>query len=239
MTEFSKKEEELKQSDIESEKLINQESEIGRPFDWIDKRGVRGEKGIKYEGVVRYAQEKDRKGIEAVERDKWDERTSTGKRTYDPNKKPEIDELDKSFSEPDKQRVLVLTIGDDEEVVAWVSFGENYITEVPDPNIKYTELSTVTTMEKYKKNGFMKRLLKLAEREAQEVFGAQAIILSTQEENPETVGDPDDPKDIGFYRAVGYEQLPGRFKSKEGESWYGKSPYYSIHFVKYLKESDK
>ena len=214
-------------------------------FDWKDpgvlnedgtsrgENGIRGEKGEVYKGVVRYATQADREGIKAVEKDKWEYRTKRGERNYrGPDgeiEEPTMEDFDRLINQPDKFGSILLTI--DGEVVAHVDFGENHLSEEPDgnPDSKTTELYTVTTLERYKRNGFMKRLLELAEKEVQKVFDSEKIILSTQEENPDAIAFYSDPE-------VGYEQLPGHFES-QGE-WKGKSPYYSVRFIKHLKKSD-
>ncbi len=217
---------------IESEMPIEKELKVLEVFDWVDEgvkdengvrseKGIRGEKGEVYRGVIRYATRDDREGIKVVEKDKWDYRTKRGERDYR-GAEPTMEKFDELINKPDKFIALVLTI--DKQIIAHVDFGEDHLSEIPEATT--TELYTVTTMEKYKRNGFMKKLLKLAEEEAQKVFGAEKIILSTQEENSEA---------IKFYSSfdVGYEQLPGHFESQG--IWKGKSPYWSIHFIKHLK----
>ncbi len=216
---------------IESEMPIEKELKVLEVFDWVDEgvkdengvrseKGIRGEKGEVYRGVIRYATRDDHEGIKVVEKDKWDYRTKRGERDYR-GAEPTMEKFDELINKPDKFIALVLTI--DKQIIAHVDFGEDHLSEIPETT---TELYTVTTMEKYKRNGFMKKLLKLAEEEAQKVFGAEKIILSTQEENSEA---------IKFYSSfdVGYEQLPGHFESQG--IWKGKSPYWSIRFIKNLK----
>lgn len=194
------------------------EPKILDTFSWVDEKGIRGEEGLTYDGVVKYVQERDREGVKAVEMDKRRDRVERGLRQNDLTKEPDMVEFDKSLNEPDKLATFVLTI--DGEVAAHVFGGK-------DPNRSNTvEFYTVTTMKKYRGNGFMPRLLKAAEREAEDVFGADTIRLSTQEENEDAVP---------FYPKVEYVWEGERAK-RPGE-WKGKSPYWSIIFVKHLKKT--
>ena len=204
---------------LSDEPEIEAEPKILDNFSWVDEKGIRGKEGLTYESVVKYAQEKDREGVKAVEMDKRKYRTERGERTYDLTKEPEMDEFDKSMNESDKFATFVLTV--DGEVAAHVFCGKDSERD----NI--VELYTVTTMEKYKQNGFMRRLLKSVEQEAQNVFGANTIRLSTQEENDEAVA---------FYPKVGYVD-EGERVQRSGE-WKGKSPYRSIIFVKHLNKQE-
>jgi ribosomal protein S18 acetylase RimI-like enzyme len=199
-----------------------EEPKVLELFSWEDTEGIRGEKGVRYDGAVRYAQAKDREGIKAVELDKWRYRTEKGYRDYT-GQEPSMSEFDENINNPDKVVFIVLTI--DGEVVGHVDFGEDHLSEIPDS--KTVELYTVTTIEKYQRNGFMTRLLRQAEKEAQRVFGAEKIILSTQEENPEAIAFYSSPK-------VGYQQLSGHFESQG--TWNGKNPYWSVRFIKHLKK---
>ena len=185
---------------------------------WVDEKGVRGKKGLKYNGVVKYAQEKDREGVKAVEMDKQKYRMERGERKYDPNKDPDMGEFDRIFSESDKLASLVLNI--DGEVVAHIDFGND------SKHANIVEFGTVTTMEKYQENGFMSKLLFFAEREAQNVFGAEMIRISTQEKNK---------KAIEYYcnEKRGYTDSGERIE-RDGE-WMGERPYQSAILVKHLK----
>lgn len=201
------------------------ESELGPKildtFPWVDEKGNIGEKGAVYERVVRYAEEKDREAIKAVEKDKHKHRNERGERNYNLNEDPEMGGLDRSVGDPDNFATLVLTI--DGKVVAHVSFGK-------DPeNDNTVELATVTTMEKYKRNKFMKTLLQFVEQEAKKVFGAKKVWLSTMKENDDSTA---------FYPAVGYKAKKEYLNYSE-KGWKGKSPYVSIIFEKDLEKPEE
>ncbi len=189
--------------------------------EWVDEKGNIGEKDAVYERVVRYAKEEDREAIKTVEKDKHKHRNKRGERKYDLKEDPEMGGHDRSMQDPEKFATIVLTI--DGEVVAHVSFGK-------DPeNDDAVELATVTTMEKYKRNGFMKTLFKFVEQEAQKVFGAKKIWLSTMKENDDSTV---------FYPAVGYEAKREYLNYSE-KGWKGKSPYVSIIFEKDLEKTEE
>jgi GNAT superfamily N-acetyltransferase len=92
-------------------------------------------------------------------------------------------------------------------------------------------------MEKYQGNGFMTKLLKFAEQEAQNVFGAETIRISTQWGSQLESDEESNKEAIDFYLKRGYADEGERIK-REGE-WKGKSPYYSIILVKHFKDKIK
>ncbi|HLD70331.1 MAG TPA: GNAT family N-acetyltransferase [Negativicutes bacterium] len=195
------------------------EPKILHTFEWVDREGVRGEKGLEYSGVIRYARPEDMEGVQVVERDKHVHRMERGERKYDLSKDPDMGEFENIFKEPDKFISLILTI--DGEIVAHIDFG----IDRERPNT--VEFGTIATIEKYQNNGFMTKLLYFAEQEAQNVFGAETIRISTQEKNKDAVEYYSNPK-------RGYTDEGERIE--RDEEWMGERPYKSIIFVKHLKK---
>lgn len=165
------------------------------------------ETGEKKIVILRYAKIEDQEGIKNAIIDRYEFRNKKYKVPMPEFREEELRIFQKSFSEPEKCSVVVITV--DNKIVGYVEFGIR-----PELDGDVHRIFTLSVMKYFHRKGFGKVLLERAINDLKIQFGAKKIRLNTQEENEES---------LPLYLKKGFKQVKRDLSDKR--KWHNKDSY--------------